>query len=587
MRGPPTLLYFANDLDECYLSSRIQLTATIRGVTIQQHSIRLSGPVYFFPLVSCLAPDNPRNSNFLQNLRRLVMTKRHFVSGVVCAVGFSPFFVLLQAATPRNSDSHVKAAAFARLPLSFEANRGQTDAHVKFLSHGKGYTLFLTGDEAVLRLAGRARSSHIASSGTAGRSLPSVNLSREAPSHRSSTNVPAEVLRMRLLHANTSATVAGSDELPGKSNYFIGNDPKNWRTGVETFAQVKYSNVYAGIDIVYYGNQGQLENDFVVAPGADPKKILISLTRQSDPGHSPGDRTRVSQDANGDLIIHTLDSSVTLRKPVAYQMDNSGIRHFVNSGYALRAQGPAEKNWIISFQVPSYDRSKALVIDPTLAYSSYLGGSGLDGGATVEIAVDSSGSAYLAGPTLSTDFPTTPGTVQPSFGGAGAPGCAGTPSDCGDAVLTKINPTGTAIVYSTYLGGSNGDTAYGLAVDFAGNAYLAGSTQSSNFPTTPGAFQSSLNYGLGPIVCAANGNPYGTTGICADMFVAKIDPTGSKLIYSTLIGGSGSEQPQGIVVDEFGNAYVTGATDSADFPTTADASRQPSRAVARCVRMRS
>jgi hypothetical protein len=485
------------------------------------------------------------------------MTKRHVLCAVAVSVCLTSCVFPPTAVAARNSGTHARAAALAQLPLSFEANNGQTDSHVKFLSHGNGYTLFLTHDEAVLRLAGNPKA-------------PTIARSAAARNHASRAVSATDVLRMKLLGTNASSPVVGGDELPGKSNYFIGKDPTNWRIGIDTFAKVSYSNIYPGIDLVYYGNEGQLENDFLIAPGADPRNIQISLMPGSSRGDKPGEQARALLDAKGDLIVGSSTSAVTLRKPIAYQMDDRGTKHFVTSEYALQELG-AGKGWNISFQVSTYDRSKLLVIDPTLAYSSYLGRSGVDASNTVEVAVDSSGSAYLAGPTLSTDFPTTPGTVQPTFGGVGAADCSNTPGDCGDAVLTKINPAGTAIVYSTYLGGSDGDTAYGLAVDSAGNAYLAGSTQSSDFPITPGAFQTSINTGLGPVVCGADGNPYGAIGICADMFVAKIDPTGSHLIYSTLLGGSGSEQPQGIAVDRLGNAYVTGSTNSADFPTTVGA----------------
>jgi len=386
------------------------------------------------------------------------------------------------ALPPRVVDS------YGKLPLSFEANRGQTAPQVKFLARGPGYTLFLTADAAVLSLA------------------------------RQKTNA---VLRMRLQGANARASVTGADALPGKSNYFIGSDPSQWRTNVPTYAAVKYAAVYPGIDLVYHGNQRLLEYDFLVAPGADPQAIGIRFQ---------GAR-KLTVNRDGALVIGLGGSEVIEPAPVVYQ-EIGGRRQAVAGRYVLRGRGR------VGFSVPEYDRSQALVIDPTLVYSTYLGGSG--GDSASGIAVDASGNAYVAGNTGSSDFPTTPGAFQTTYDVGG------------DVFVTKLNAAGSALVYSTYLGVSDTGWAFGnaIAVDVSGNAYVAGSTTSSNFPTTPGAFQTT-----------SGGGPY-------KAYVTKLNATGSALVYSTYLGGSGDDEGNGIAVDALGSAYVTGDTASFNFPTT-------------------
>jgi len=303
---------------------------------------------------------------------------------------------------------------YGNLPLSFEANHGQTDSRVKFLSRTSGYTLFLTGDEAVLALSGSQ-----AKKGTASAMLPGTQKT-PAVAHEGVT----PVLRMKLRNANAAAKVTGVDELAGTSNYFIGDDPTKWRTNVPTYAKVKYEGVYSGIDLVYYGNQRQLEYDFIVAPGADPRRIALDIRGAK----------RIRRDEHGELVFKVGEGKIRWHQPVVYQ-EKDGARQEIAAHYAITDANR------VTFELAKYDASRPLYIDP-LIYSTLLGGNGTDYGAG--IAVDSAGNAYVTGFTGSLDFPTmTP--PQPMKGGAY------------DAFVSKINPSGSALVYSTYLGGSGFD----------------------------------------------------------------------------------------------------------------------------------
>jgi hypothetical protein len=474
---------------------------------------------------------------------------------------------------------------YGKLPLSFEANHGQTDSRVKFLSRTGGYSLFLTGDEAVLAL--NAKKADPRKAKIASHSLPS---SVAAPSKARG------VLRMKLRNANPAAKVTGMDELAGTSNYFIGNDPAKWHTNVPTYAKVKYEGIYPGIDLVYYGTQRQLEYDFIVAPGVDPRRIAFDVREAK----------RIRQDAHGDLVFKIGEDAIRWHKPLVYQEKN-GTRREIPARYALNG---AKR---VGFELAKYDASRPLYIDP-LIYSTYLGGSNGDFGEG--IAVDSSGNAYITGFTQSTNFLVTSGAFQTVCGGTcysnafvtkisptgsalystylggsgnnqgfgdegigiavdsvgnayvtGETSSANFPlmnplqptygGGTSDAFVTEINPTGSALVYSTYVGGSGQDDGNGIAVDSSGNAYITGYTISTNFPTTPGAFQTACGS-----CYFENGTWIGTA------FVTEISPTGSALAYSTYLGGSGANNGIGIAVESSGNAYVSGSTNSSDFPTT-------------------
>jgi Bacterial Ig-like domain (group 3)/Beta-propeller repeat len=434
---------------------------------------------------------------------------------------------------------------YGKLPLSFEANQGQADGRVKFLSRTSGYSLFLTADEAVLTLRGKKTKQsspqgpsadrlaadrlrpvsgyRFSDTATSGKLDAPLGAGQRPSTSSADPEVVATrgVLRMKLRNANLAAKVTGQDELAGTSNYFTGNDPAKWRTKVPTYAKVKYEGIYPGIDLVYYGNQRQLEYDFIVAPGADPHRIAFDVRGAK----------RIRQDAQGELVFKVGEAEIRWHKPVVYQ-EKDGGRQFVAARYAITDTNR------VGFELAKFDASRPLYIDP-LIYSTYLGGSSADYG--YGIAVDSAGDAYVTGYTASSDFPTM-NPFQPAKGGEVA------------VFVSKLNPTGSALVYSTYLGGSLGDQGSGIAVDSAGNAYVTGVTYSTDFPVTPGAFQAVCNGGSN---CATYG----------DAFVAKINPEGSALAYSTYLGGSNYDRGNGIAVDSAGDAYVTGYTGSTDFPT--------------------
>src|SRR5881396_3874937 len=392
------------------------------------------------------------------------------------AFAFLAAFVLPAAAA---TDLRV-SESYGKLPLHFEANRGQTHKDVHFLSRGPGYGLYLTAGEAVLVLA--------KPNPDAKRDAHGTSEQREAKARAKSV-----ALRMSLVGAAHEPVVSGLEEQPRKANYLIGKDPAKWRTNVPTYAKVHYREVYPGIDLVYYGNQRQLEYDFILAPGADLKRIVL--------GFKGAEQLEI--DAQGELVLHAADGDIRQRKPVIYQ-EIDGVQREIAGGYVRKGANR------VGFQVAAYDPSRPLVIDPTLVYSTYLGGSSSDDG--YGIAVDAAGAAYVTGTTGSADF--TAGCTAPCTG------LNGTLSGRSDVFVTKINAAGTALVYSTYLGGSGYESGNGIAVDAAGAAYVTGTTSSTDFPTTPGAIQTT--YGGG-----------GSSSNGGDAFVSKLNAAGSALLYST------------------------------------------------------
>ncbi|MFI5097235.1 MAG: SBBP repeat-containing protein [Candidatus Acidiferrales bacterium] len=447
------------------------------------------------------------------------------------AMGRSSVTAAGAANAPLGKDGVKWASAYGKLPLSFEQNVGQTAQEVRFVSHGPGYELFLTPKEAVLAL--RAPVSHDLSPR---HRFETARALREASRARTMTAV-----RMRFEGANPTAQISGTNELLKKTNYFIGSDPRRWHADVPSYRRVKYAGIYPGVDVVFYGNRRQLEYDFVVAPGADPRAIRLDLEGAR--------HLRIS--GRGDVVLSVPGGEVLLQKPVVYQIVR-GERREIKGRYALG------KNHEVTFSVPSYDRSEPLILDPVLNYSTYLGGSSDEGFYPFGIAVDSSGNAYVAGTTFSSDFPTTSSGFDPGPPASGATN--------GAVFVTEMNPTGTAELYSTYLAGTTGELGVALALDPSGKIYVTGQTFSSDFPTTSNALKQSPN--------VANLN-LGTS------FISKIDPSlsgANSLVYSSYVGGTGAtpgglaDFGNGIAVDASGNAYVTGITFSspgtglANFP---------------------
>ena len=353
---------------------------------------------------------------------------------------------------------------------------------------------------------------------------------------------------MQLLGASTTAPATGLDPQPGVTNYFLGNDPQKWHTGIPTYGKVNYAGIYPGIDLVFYGNQRQLEYDFVLSPGSDPARIAWSFR---------GTRPRLDQD--GSLELDETGGTVQFLAPVAYQII-AGERRPVSVTYAVVDE-------TVHFALGQYDHSQTLIIDPVLSYFSYLGGTGNDyiGNSapqgygspspepTQSAGIDAQGNLYVAGSTTSTDFP---------IAGALLPITTKQTSESW-AFVSKFSPDGSKLLDSTYIGGSTGgnDAAYALAVDSAGNAYVTGTAGTNDFPVTSGAFQTLC----APVRDNNTGNPVATctfnTGngnYSQNAFALKLNPTGTTLVYSSFLGGYGAAWGTGIAVDGTGRAYLTG-----------------------------
>ncbi len=402
-----------------------------------------------------------------------------------------------QPSAPTEGDVKVRAFASAgRLPLSFEPNRGQADAQTVYSAHGSGFGLSLIASEAVLSLRGVSKDG----------------------------NPISAAVHLQLEGAAANPKIAATDILPGKSNYLYGNDPKRWVRNVPQFARVQYSAVYPGIDLVYYGKQGQLEYDFVVRSGADPRQIRLNVAGAE----------QVSLGTDGSLCLKTPVRELRWNKPVVYQEVN-GQRRKVAGRFDLLARNR------IGFALGEYDRSRELIIDPILAYATYFGGAGNE--INPQVVVDVNSNIYLAGTTSSAaGFPIPSGGTQPPLKGAT------------DVFVSKLNSIGSLVVYTTYINGTTlatgTDSSAGLAVDNAGDAYVTGTTTSSDFPVTAAtAFQTA------PKAAGTH------------VFLTKLDPTGANLLYSSYLSGSNTDNAFALAADNSGNAYVLGSTQSvADFP---------------------
>jgi hypothetical protein len=421
-----------------------------------------------------------------------------------------PGNVLLQGHSNHATGAKV-AGYLGALPLAFEPNQGQTSDVVKYVAHGARYNAFFTSSETVLVLGASSRAKHA----------------------ESLTAIPVDILRMSLAGANASADLVAVDQLPGRTNYFTG-PPANWHTNIPNFQRILQRQVYPGIDISYHGTEGQLEEDFVVSPGADPRAIRLSFEGAKTLRTNPSRELRATLEGG----------AVTFRAPVAYQETN-GSKKLVSANYAVLNNGR------VGFRVGDYDQRLPLVIDPILSYSTYLGGSNIDGANGIAVAPD--GTAFITGGTFSTNFPTAH-PLQPNRGG---------PFDLSqDAFVAKLSADGSTLLYSTYLGGALDDVANGIAVDTFGDAYVVGTTHSSDFPVTGGAFDPDCadDGGCGGKKC----NNIGL--IVSNAFVSKLNPEGSGLIYSSFLGHYENVTGEAITVDANQIAYVTGSTQFNSLP---------------------
>jgi uncharacterized protein (TIGR03437 family) len=386
----------------------------------------------------------------------------------LCAVSAAPFKQPGAAERPANEPARLSAQAFGQLPLSFEANQGQAAEPVKFLARGPGYNLSLLADEAVLHLR---------------------RVDGQFTSHQ-----PAATLRLKLAGANAAARIVGEDALPGRSHYLIGGDPRGWRTDVPQFARVKYEAVYPGVDLVYYGNQQELEYDFIVAPGADARAIRLRFAGAQGLTLAP----------NGDLLLSTEAGTVRQHAPVVYQQVN-GARRTVAGRYVIRGKGE------VGFALGAYDARLPLVIDPVLSYATYLGGPAT--AVFADMTLDKDGNVVLCGYVSSNNLPVTPGAFQPRLNNN---------ERIFDGFVMKLNPAGTQILFATYLGGTGGlgiDVCNSVQTDTEGNVYVAGQTGCLSFPFKNG-FQSERRSGI-------------DTDVVNNAFLVKLDPQGSQLLYGT------------------------------------------------------
>ncbi len=416
-------------------------------------------------------------------------------------------------AEPHSSFVPTLGPEFGKLPLAFVPNVGQTDPAVQFQAHGLSGNVFFTPSEVVLAPDGaKSRPSHPeASAEPIGQASPAI-------------------VRLRFEGANPAVEMIRENKMPGIANYFVGNNPAQWHTNAPTYAGIVYKDIYPCIDLRYNGAAGYLKGSYIVSPGANPDLICwryegTGNVRVDEMGNLQMDSSSLAGE-EAEALAQGKANVLTELAPIAWQDIRDGrvqvaVRYIVSDGGSVR------------FVVGKYDPARPLIIDPTLVYSTYLGGSGNDSGRG--ITVDVEGNVYVVGITGSTNFPIA-NPLQKAFGGTTS-----------DVFVAKLNGAGTALVYSTYLGGTGPDEGHSIAVDSAGNAHITGSTWSNNFPTA-NPLQANL-------ILGAN-----------DAFVAKLSPTGSSLIYSTYLGGSGQDEGDGIAVDGAGNAYVTGYTSSKDFP---------------------
>jgi len=452
------------------------------------------------------------------------------------------------------------AARLRGFPISFEVNHGQVDSQVRYLAHAGNGTIYFTPAETVLTLL----------------------------SQNSEKKPELSVLRLKWIGANSSPQMSAEHPLPGKINYLIGHDPSQWHTGIPTYERVRYRGLFPGVDAVFYGKESKIEYDLVLAPGVDPARVSFALEGAGS--------LQIAN--NGDLVLRLQNAEVRQHKPVVYQ-ENNGVRRLLSARYVIH------RDQTVSYEVAGVDRKLPLVIDPTLSYSTFASNAS-NAHIVSSVAVDQSGNAYVTG-TTTVAFPNR----HPQFG-----------SQVGqNAYVTKFSPTGSSVIYSTIFGGNSFDEGIAIAIDRFGSAYIGGDTDSTDFPTTPGSFEpppssidadngfiTKLNPGGSAFVyslllgggdsdqitalaldsqhrvyvtgftCSTNfpvKNAFQAVTVgqnCADgggdAFVTRLNAAGTDLDYSTYLDGTFESSGNGIAVDSTFHAFVTGSTESADFPTT-------------------
>lgn len=429
-------------------------------------------------------------------MKAIVSLKKNFTSLTVAAA-LTALALAVRAQMP---------AALGNLPLYFTAASGPTNHPAQFVAQGGDSQFLISPVEAQFNLQ---------------------------KSDAATREISSRTVRMRFVGANSRAQILGKDELPGKINYLVGNNPSQWQTGMATFARLRVEQLYPGVNLTYYGNQRQLEYDLAIAPGVNPDAIQIRF----------GGVDKTSIGAQGELILALGKDEIDQPKPVIYQVIN-GQRQVVSGGYRL------VDAHTVAFAIGKYDGRLPLVIDPVLSFSTYFGGNGND--TAWSVALDTNGFIYIAGDTLSSQFPTNsrPNGYQTNFSGGGI---------TGDAFVAKFDNQGSNLVYFTFLGGNADDQANSIFVNGSGDAFVTGFTDSANFPTTTNALSRTISGISTP------------AGYSIDAFVAELNPGGSNLLYSTYLGGSGPDAGEGIALDSANNIYIAGYTGSANFPTTPNA----------------
>ena len=430
-------------------------------------------------------------------------------------------FLLFCGISPLFASPAQISESYGNIPLAFTVNQGQTASDVRFTASGSGCSMFFTPSKTVFVL------SRETSASAAKRASAKIAGTPEdfEPGRDTAPEYESLALKTEFVGANSNADILGEERLSWNNNYFFGSDPAKWQTDVPNYKKVRLLDIYNGIDLVYYGNKSRMKYDFVVKPGQDASKIAVKY----DLGENS--RNALSVNAKGQLVVSTPLGQVLEDNPYCYQVIG-GNEVEIAISYNIIDPG----NNVFGFGIGEYDESVDLVIDPELVYSTFIGGNEAD--TMADMAVDEEGCVYITGLTSSTDFPVTDSSTN---------------SNQNTIFVTKLNKSGTALEYSTFLkDGDDYGFMGGLAIDKDGCAYITGYGVTKNYPVTQGAFMTTLT---------TNGSG----------FVTKINKEGNGLVYSTFLGGKSIDYLKDIVVDASGNAYVTGYTQSSDFPITQNA----------------